>query len=144
MTGAEAEAETRDGSWRAVGSVAGWQTAASLCYYAIFAATGFVRDAFSVSESLVGLFLTAGLLGYTVFLFPSGAAVDGYGEKPVMVVGLLALSVALVGVTFAPPSYLLLLVTVALLGAAYSTAMPASNRGIVAAAPPGARTSRWD
>ncbi|ELZ90786.1 MFS transporter [Haloferax volcanii] len=143
MTGNETRDETRDdsggGSWRAVGSVAGWQTAASLCYYAIFAATGFVRDAFSVSESLVGLFLTAGLLGYTVFLFPSGAAVDGYGEKPVMVVGLLALSVALVGVTFAPPSYLLLLVTVALLGAAYSTAMPASNRGIVAAAPAGSK-----
>ncbi|KTG29279.1 MFS transporter [Haloferax profundi] len=131
-------ASATEGSWRAVATVAGWQTAASLCYYTIFAATGFVREAFSLSESLVGVFLTAGLLGYTLFLFPSGAAVDGYGEKPVMVVGLLALAVALVGVSFAP-SYALLLGTAGLLGAAYSTAMPASNRGIVDAAPAGSK-----
>ena len=135
---AREESSARDRSWRAVGAVAGWQTAASLCYYTLFAATGFVREAFSLSESLVGVFLTAGLLGYTLVLFPSGAAVDGYGEKPVMVVGLFALAVALVGVSFAP-SYALLLGTTALLGAAYSTAMPASNRGIVAAAPVGSK-----
>ncbi|ELZ95209.1 major facilitator superfamily transporter [Haloferax mucosum ATCC BAA-1512] len=135
-TGATAD-HTTSGSWRAVGSVAGWQTAASLCYYTIFAATGFIRDEFVISESLVGVFVTAGLLGYTLVLFPSGAAVDGYGEKPVMVVGLLALAIALVGVSLSPPSYALLLVTAALLGGAYSTAMPASNRGIVAAAPTG-------
>ncbi|KAB1197641.1 MULTISPECIES: MFS transporter [Haloferax] len=136
---ASANASVTDGSWRAVATVTGWQTAASLCYYTIFAATGFVRDAFSLSESLVGVFLTAALLGYTFMLFPTGAAVDGFGEKPVMVVGLLALAVALVGVSFAPPSYALLLGTAALLGVAYSTAMPGSNRGIVAAAPAGSK-----
>ncbi|MDX5987915.1 MULTISPECIES: MFS transporter [Haloferax] len=128
-----------DRSWQAVGAVAGWQTAASLCYYTIFAATGLIRTEFGLSESLVGVFVTAGLLGYTLVLFPSGAAVDGYGEKPVMVVGLLALAVALVSVTLSTPSYALLLVTAALLGGAYSTAMPASNRGIVAAAPAGSK-----
>ncbi|UVE51247.1 MFS transporter [Haloferax larsenii] len=144
MSGDTGGAETRpsqSGSWRTVGAVAGWQTAASLCYYTLFAATGFVREAFSISESLVGLFLTAGLLGYTVALFPSGAAVDGFGEKPVMLGGLLALAVALVVVSATPAtgSYALLLGAVALLGAAYSTAMPASNRGIVAAAPAGSK-----
>ncbi|WP_410766055.1 MFS transporter [Haloferax sp. DFSO60] len=134
---ASAKPESQEsGSWRAVGAVAGWQTAASLCYYTIFAATGFFRDAFSLSESLVGVVLTAGLLGYTVSLFPSGAAVDGFGEKRVMVFGLVALAVALIGVSFAP-TYALLLGSVALLGAAYSTAMPASNRGIVGVAPAG-------
>ncbi|MFC7205020.1 MFS transporter [Haloferax namakaokahaiae] len=134
---ATATSESKEtGSWRAVGTVAGWQTAASLCYYTIFAATGFFRDAFSLSESLVGVVLTAGLLGYTVSLFPSGAAVDSFGEKRVMILGLVALAVALVGVSFAP-SYALLLGSVALLGAAYSSAMPASNRGIVGAAPAG-------
>jgi MFS family permease len=124
------------GSWRTVGVVAGWQTAASLCYYTIFAATGFLRESFQLTESLVGLFLTAALLGYTVSLFPSGAAVDGFGEKRVMTVGLVALAAAAVGVTFAP-TYGLLLVSGALLGVAYSTAMPGSNRGIVAGAPAG-------
>ncbi|RLM56773.1 MFS transporter [Halobellus sp. Atlit-31R] len=122
--------------WRSVGLVAGWQTAASLCYYSIFAATGFVREAFTLSESLVGLFLTAALVGYTVTLFPSGAAVDGYGERPVMIAGLLALAAAAVGVSFAP-TYAAALAAGGALGAAYSTAMPASNRGIVAHAPAG-------
>lgn len=125
--------------WRPVGLVAGWQTAASLCYYSIFAATGFVREAFSLPESLVGFFLTAALVGYTVALFPSGAAVDGYGERPVMIAGLAGLALAAVAVSFAP-TYAAVLAAGALLGAAYSTAMPASNRGIVAAAPSG-RTS---
>ncbi|WP_266080878.1 MFS transporter [Haladaptatus caseinilyticus] len=123
-------------SWRSVATVAGWQTAASLCYYTVFAATGFLRDAFSLSESLVGVFLTATLLGYTVMLFPSGAAVDGFGEKRMMSVGLVALAVAAIGVSIAP-SYGLLLGAGGILGVAYSTAMPASNRAIVASSPDG-------
>jgi MFS family permease len=123
-------------SWRSVAAVAGWQTTASLCYYTIFAATGFLRDAFSLSESLVGVFLTAALLGYTLLLFPSGAAVDGLGEKRLMTVGLVALAVATVGVSLAP-TFGALLVAGALLGGAYSTAMPSSNRAVVASAPPG-------
>ncbi|CAJ53787.1 MFS transporter [Haloquadratum walsbyi] len=122
--------------WRPVGLVAGWQTAASLCYYSIFAATDFIRDTFELSESLVGLFLAAALIGYTLTLFPSGAAVDGYGERPVMIVGLLGLAIAAIGVSFAP-TYLTILIAAGVLGAAYSTAMPASNRGIVANAPAG-------
>ena len=125
-----------EGSWSSVATVAGWQVAASLCYYSIFAATGVVRDAFSLSATEGGLFTTAALLGYTVALVPSGAAVDGYGEKRVMVFGLVGLAVATVGVSLAP-SYGLLLVAGAVLGGAYSSAMPASNRGILASAPAG-------
>lgn len=124
------------GAWRPVALVAGWQTAASLCYYSIFAATGFLRETFSVSEALVGLFLTAAMVGYTAALFPSGAAVDGYGERPVMIAGLVGLAAAAVGVS-AAPTYAAALAAGAVLGVAYSTAMPASNRGIVAGAPPG-------
>ncbi len=128
--------ENTSGSWRSVATVTAWQVAASLCYYSIFAATGVVRNAFHLSPQNVGFFLTAALFGYTVSLFPSGAAVDGYGEKRVMVVGLVALAVATVGVSFAP-SYGFLLVAGAVLGAAYSSAMPASNRGVLASAPKG-------
>ncbi|WP_136717534.1 MFS transporter [Halorientalis salina] len=132
----ESQSVTGSRSWRSVAAVAGWQTTASLCYYTIFAATGFLRDAFSLSESLVGVFLTAALLGYTLLLFPSGAAVDGLGEKRLMTVGLVALAVATVGVSLAP-TFGALLVAGALLGGAYSTAMPSSNRAVVASAPPG-------
>ncbi|WP_264556640.1 MFS transporter [Halocatena marina] len=128
--------DIESGSWRSVATVTGWQVAASLCYYSIFAATGVVRDAFSLSISSVGLFTTAGLFGYTIALLPSGAAVDGYGEKRVMVIGLLALAAATTGVSVAP-SYGFLLIAGMMLGAAYSSAMPASNRGILRSAPAG-------
>ncbi|WP_435157236.1 MFS transporter [Haladaptatus sp. DFWS20] len=134
--GTESQSVRASKSWQSVVTVAGWQTAASFCYYTIFAATGFLREAFSLSETLVGVFLTAALLGYTLMLFPSGAAVDGFGEKHTMIVGLLALAVAAVGVSLAP-SYGLLLGAGGILGVAYSTAMPASNRAIVASSPDG-------
>ncbi len=116
--------------------IAGWQTAASLCYYSIFAATSFVRADFGLSRALVGVFLTAALLGYTLNLFPSGAAVDGFGERTVMIASLFALAGGAVAVSLAP-TYLLLLGAGVLLGAAYASAMPASNKGVVATAPRG-------
>jgi MFS family permease len=124
------------GSWRSVASVAGWQTAASLCYYTVFAATGAFRGAFGLSEALVGVVVTSATLGYTAGLFPSGALVDGFGEKPAMVGGLLGLAGAAAAVSVVP-GYAALLLAAGALGAAYSTAMPASNRGIVAGAPAG-------
>jgi predicted MFS family arabinose efflux permease len=122
--------------WRTVLVVAAWQTAASLCYYSVFAATAFVRTGFDLSRAFVGFFLTAATLGYTLNLFPSGAAVDGLGERSVMIAALLALATGAVLVT-AAPTFPLLLVAGGLLGAAYAPAMPASNKGIVAAAPRG-------
>ncbi|MFC4553049.1 MULTISPECIES: MFS transporter [Halorussus] len=116
--------------------MAGWQTAASLCYYSIFAATAFVREDFDVSRTLVGVFLTAAMVGYTLNLFPSGAVVDGFGERPAMVVGLLALAGGAVAVSLAP-TYLTLLGAGVVLGGAYAVAMPASNKGILASAPRG-------
>jgi MFS family permease len=124
------------GNWRSVAAVAGWQLTASLCYYSIFASTGVVRDVFGLSETLVGFFVTAALFGYTIGLIPSGAAVDSYGEKPVMAIGLSALAIAVVALSFAQ-SYWGLLLNGIVLGIAYSTAMPGSNRGILDSAPPG-------
>nr|WP_233203931.1 MFS transporter [Halegenticoccus soli] len=120
------------GTWRPIGIVAGWQTAASLCYYSVFAATPFIREAFGLSRALVGVLMTVLTLGYTLNLFPSGAAVDGFGEKPVMVGGLVALGAATAGVV-AAPSYPVLLLAAFALGAAYAGSMPATNRAIVGA-----------
>lgn len=123
-------------SWRPVLSVAGWQAAASLCYYSLFAATAYFRDTFEISRTLVGVLVTVAMLGYTLNLFPSGAAVDGFGEKRVMFTGLLGLAV-MAGLVGIAPSYATLLGAAFLLGAFYATAMPASNRGIVTSAPTG-------
>jgi MFS family permease len=118
--------------------VAGWQLTASLAFYAIFASTAFVRDTFGVSRAMTGVAITAIMLGYTAMLFGAGAAVDGYGEQPVMVVGLLGMAAGAVGVAYAP-SFPLLLAALVVLGLAYASAMPATNRAIVEAAPAGRR-----
>lgn len=123
-------------AWRPVIAVAGWQAAASLCYYSVFAATAYFRDTFEISRTLVGVLVTVAMLGYTLNLFPSGAAVDGFGEKRVMLAGLVGLA-AMAALIGAAPSYAFLLIAALLLGACYATAMPASNRGIVTSAPPG-------
>ncbi|MFB6270149.1 MAG: MFS transporter [Halobacterium sp.] len=123
-------------SWRGVGLVTGWQLTASLAFYAIFAATAFVRETFGVSRALTGVTITAVMLGYTVLLFGTGAAVDGYGERPVMVAGLLGMAVGAAGVALTT-TFPLLLASLVVLGMAYATAMPATNRAIVAVAPDG-------
>jgi len=119
-----------EGGWRTIGVVTGWQLAASLCYYAPFAATPFLRSEFGLSRALVGVVVTALTLGYTLALFPAGALVDGHGERRVLVGALLALGVGAVGLTLAP-TYPLLLGAAVLLGAAYAPAMPGTNRALV-------------
>jgi MFS family permease len=123
-------------SWRGVALITGWQTVASLGYYTAFAATGIIRAVFGLSELYVGLFITTTVVGYTLALAPSGALVDAYGDRRIMLAAIGVLIIGLVGVTIAP-SYPALLLAGLVLGAGYAPAMPASNRGIVAAAPTG-------
>ncbi len=126
------------GEWRGVGLVFGWQVVASVCFYAVFAATKFVREAFGVSRTVVGLAVTAVMLGYTLPLFLTGGAVDGFGERPVMVAGLLGVGVGMAGV-WAAPSFPLLLLALLVVGGAYATAMPGTNRAVLSVAPAGRR-----
>jgi len=118
------------GARRVVPLVTGWQLAASTCYYALFAATPFVREAFGLSRLLVGVMVTTLTLGYTLGLFPVGAVVDGYGEKRVLVVSLLALGAGVAAVTVAP-TYAALLAVAFGIGVAYAAAMPGTNRAVV-------------
>ena len=123
-------------SWRGVGLVTGWQLTASLCFYSIFAATAFVREGFGVSRAATGLAVTAVMLGYTLLIFGTGAAVDAFGERPLMVGGLFALGVGMVAVALAP-TFALLLGALVFVGFAYASAMPATNRATLVVAPAG-------
>ncbi|WP_020222933.1 MFS transporter, partial [Halarchaeum acidiphilum] len=127
---------SEDGSWRGVLVVALWQVVASLCYYSAFPATDAFQSSFGLSGVKVGLVITTLTLGYTIFLFPAGAFVDAYGDRPAMVVGLAGLAVGAFGVSLAN-SYPTLLVAVFVLGAAYSTAMPSTNIAVAERAPRG-------
>ncbi|MFW5919111.1 MAG: MFS transporter [archaeon] len=123
-------------SWTGVGAVGGWQVVASSTYYSVFAATAAVSREFQVTQYQIGILLAVLTLGYTLFLFPAGAVVDGYGDRPTMVLGLGLLSVGAVTIS-AASSFQILLVAAFVLGASYASAMPATNRAIAARAPHG-------
>ncbi|OLZ39938.1 MFS transporter [Natrinema saccharevitans] len=115
--------------WRTVLLVTTWQIAASICYYTIFAATPFFRDAFGLSRFSVGIVVTALTLGYAVFLLPLGALTDRFGERTTLTLGLLGLATGALLVAGAP-SYALLLAAVFVLGSLYGTAMPGTNKAV--------------
>lgn len=124
------------GLYRIVALIFTWQLAASVCYYAVFAATPFFRDEFGLSGAAVGLVVTALTLGYALFLLPLGALTDRFGEHRTLTVGLLGLSVGAILVSRAW-SYPSLLVGAFLLGSLYGTAMPGTNKAIFDSTPPG-------
>jgi MFS family permease len=118
------------GDRRFVGLVLLWQIAASSCYYTIFAATPFFREAFSLSGVALGAIVAVLTLGYTLFLVPVGTLIDARGERPVLLVGLALLAVGAAAVTVAP-AYLAVLAVVIALGAAYASAIPGTNKAIL-------------
>ncbi len=115
---------------RTVSLVTAWQVAASVCYYTVFAATPFFRDAFGLSRFEVGIVVTVLSLGYAAFQLPLGSATDRYGEALTLPLGLLALSAGVLLVAGAP-TYAALLAAVFFLGSAYGVAAPGTNRVIV-------------
>jgi len=124
------------GLYRIVSLVFSWQVVASVCYYAIFAATPFFRAEFDLSGAAVGLVVTALTLGYAVFLLPLGALTDRYGERRMLTVGLIGVSTGAFLVTQAW-SFPALLVSAFLLGSLYGTAMPGTNKAVFDNTPPG-------
>jgi MFS family permease len=109
--------------------VTGWHVAASLCYYAVFAGTPLLRDAFGLSPVSVGFVITSLSLGYATFLLPLGVATDRFGEHRTLSLGLLGLAVG-VGLVAAAPSFPLVLVAAFLLGSLYGVATPGTNKAI--------------
>ena len=115
--------------WRTVFLVTIWQVSASICYYAVFAATPFFRDAFGLSRFSVGLVVTMLTLGYAVFLLPIGAITDRFGERLTLSLGLVGLSTGVVLVASAA-THALLLAAVFFLGSLYGTAIPGTNKAV--------------
>ncbi|UIO98785.1 MFS transporter [Halobaculum sp. CBA1158] len=124
--------------WRGVGLVGGWQVSASVCFYAVFATTAFLRAEFGLSRFRTGLAVTAVIAGYTAALFVAGAVVDADGERRPMIGGLVLMGLGCLGVAVAP-TYPLVLAALVFVGVAYATAMPATNRAVLVVAPEGRR-----
>lgn len=115
--------------WRTVSLILLWQVSASICYYTVFAATPFFRDAFGLSRLRVGFVVTALTLGYALWLLPVGALVDRFGERRTLVIGLVGLSAGAAMVASAR-TYGLLLATSFFLGSMYSAAIPGTNKAV--------------
>lgn len=117
-----------------IGLIFGWQVTASGCFYAIYAATPFVRSKFGISAALVGVMLTTLTLGYTVCLVPVGSIIDQYGERLTLFIGLIGLGASAVVVAVSP-TYLVLLASAFVLGGFYSPSMPGTNKAVFAIVP---------
>lgn len=115
--------------WRTVSLVSLWQVSASVCYYAVFAATPFFREAFDLSRFTVGFVVTALTLGYAVWLLPVGTLVDRFGERRTLVIGLFGLSAGAAAVA-GVRTYALLLAAAFFLGSTYATAIPGTNKAV--------------
>ena len=122
--------------WRTVSLITMWQVSASICYYTVFAATPLFRDEFGLSRFAVGLVITGLTLGYAVFVLPLGAATDRYGEHWTLFLGLVGLAAGVLLVAGAT-SYPLLLGAVFVLGSAYGTAIPGTNKAVFDSIAPG-------
>jgi len=122
--------------WRTVLLVTLWQASASVCYYAVFAATPFFRDVFELTRFDVGIVVTTLTLGYALFLLPLGAATDRFGERRTLTLGLVGLVTGTLLVASAP-GYAALLGAVFVLGSLYGTAMPGTNKAIFDNVTPG-------
>lgn len=122
--------ELRPRDWKGYTAlILAWQVAASVCFYAIYAVTPFIRTQFGLSTTAVGFVLTALMLGYTACVVPVGRLIDRYGEGRVLVVGLIGLGTTTV-LVIVVPSYPVLLAVVAVLGAFYATAIPGTNKAV--------------
>lgn len=115
--------------WRTVSLVSLWQVSASICYYAVFAATPFFRDEFGLSRFSVGFVVTALTLGYALCLLPVGALIDRFGEKRSLTLGLIGLASGALLVAGAP-TFALLLAAAFFLGSMYASAIPGTNKAI--------------
>lgn len=115
--------------WRTVSLVTLWQVSASVCYYAVFAATPFFRAEFGLTRFQVGVVVTTLTLGYATFLLPIGALTDRFGERRTLTLGLVGLSTG-VALVAGAPSFALLLAAVFFLGSLYGTAIPGTNKAI--------------
>lgn len=115
--------------WRLIGAITSWQVTASIIYYAVYVSTPFFKRAYELTAFEVGLTIAALTISYAIFLLPLGAMVDRVGERWMLTLGLIGLSIGAVAVA-ASWSYLSLVAAVFVLGSVYGTAIPGTNKAI--------------
>ena len=89
-----------------------------------------LREEYDLSLGQIGVLLAASWIGTTLTLLPWGLAADRFGERIVLVAGMLASALFLVGAAFAS-GYVELVVLLALVGAAGAAVNSSSGRAVM-------------
>jgi sugar phosphate permease len=89
-----------------------------------------LREEYGLSLGELGVLLASAWVGSTVTLLPWGLAADRYSERAVLALGLLACAAFLLVAAYAP-SFSVLLILLALAGAAGSSVNAASGRAVM-------------
>jgi MFS family permease len=112
------------------GGTAAAASAAALFFTGLPVLVPTLREELDLSLGQVGLLLAAAWVGSTLTLLPWGLAADRFGERAVLVLGLLGCAGFLVASAYAP-SFVTLLVLLGLAGAAGSSVNSASGRAVM-------------
>ena len=89
-----------------------------------------LREEYDLSLGEIGVLLAASWVGHTLTLLPWGLAADRFGERIVLVVGMLGSALFLVGAAFAS-SYAQLIVLLLLVGATGAAVNSSSGRAVM-------------
>jgi sugar phosphate permease len=89
-----------------------------------------LREEYDLSLGKIGVLLAAPWVGHTLTLLPWGLAADRFGERIVLVVGMLGSALFLVGASFAS-SYAELIVLLGLVGATGASVNSSSGRAVM-------------
>lgn len=117
--------------WRVLWLMTGAQAGASIFQQALGSLSPTIVATFGLSKAQLGVIFTALLAGSAAFTAAAGILTDRWGERRVILGAAVVMALSLIGAAL-DPSYLGLVVALAVFGAAYATGTPAGGRAILA------------
>jgi MFS family permease len=116
--------------WRVLALMTGAQAGASPIQQALGSLSVALVAAFGLSKAQLGVAFSALLIGCTCCTAAAGALIDRWGERRMLLISTIVMSIALVG-TIASATYPWLVAMMTLYGAGYAASTPAGGRAIL-------------
>jgi len=117
--------------WRVLALMTTAQAGASLIQQALGSLSPVLVATFALSKARLGVVFTAILVGASCCTALAGAFTDRWGERKMLLVSAIVMSVALLAATLVP-QYTWLVAMAAIYGAGYAASTPAGGRAILA------------
>jgi MFS family permease len=117
--------------WRVLALMTTAQAGASVVQQALGSLSPIIVAAFVLSKAQLGVIFTALMLGSACFVAASGVMTDRWGERRMVLLSGMTMTVALLAATLVP-GYPWLVGCIAVFGAAYAASTPAGGRAILA------------